>query len=110
MAVSLGSDGNVKINNSAGAVDVIADVVGYYVNDGVIPTVTGTDHTYTYNGDGARMTKTTAGTTTTFAWDSADQLLTETTNGATTTSTLSTTSPRNRSYSESCQRYRRGGS
>ena len=32
VTVALGTDGNVKINNAFGAVDVIADVVGYYLD------------------------------------------------------------------------------
>jgi RHS repeat-associated protein len=64
----LAPDGTFSVwNNSTAALDVIVDIQGYYLEP--TPAVT-----YTYDGDGLRMTKAVGGATKNFVWDRSGAL------------------------------------
>ncbi|MGL5825495.1 MAG: RHS repeat-associated core domain-containing protein [Nocardioides sp.] len=68
--VKVSPGGAIKVYNSTGSVHVLADVTGFYTAPGGANGTTTTASTYTYNGDGLRVSKTTvtsSGTTSTTA-------------------------------------------
>ena len=64
VTVGVGTSGDITIYNSSGSTDVLVDLLGYYTST---PSVASTS--FTYNGDGLRMSSTVSSTTSQFTYD-----------------------------------------
>lgn len=68
--IPLSAVGKISLyNGSGGTVQFVADIEGYITSAAGITGTTGPTTTYTYDGDGLRLTKTTGGATTRYAYD-----------------------------------------
>jgi RHS repeat-associated protein len=64
VTVAIGSSGDIKVYNSAGSTDVLIDVLGYFTTQSSPPATT-----FTYNGDGLRMSSTVSSVTSDYTYD-----------------------------------------
>ncbi len=64
VTVGVGTSGDITIYNSSGSTDVLVDLLGYYTATASVPSTS-----FTYNGDGIRMSSTVSSTTSQFTYD-----------------------------------------
>ena len=95
--VPVSADGKIRLyNGSSGTVQLVADIEGYITTGSNITGTVGPTTTYTHNGDGLRLTKTTNGQTTTFVYDVSGSVPSSSPTAPATTSTDPTAPPWNK--------------
>jgi RHS repeat-associated protein len=65
VTAKVGANGQVTVYDAGSTADVIVDLEGYYIPPPALPLAS----SYSYNGDGLRMSQTISSITSTFAWD-----------------------------------------
>jgi len=70
VTVSVGSSGDIDLYIGSGTSDAIVDIVGFYSAQPSLPPAS----TYSYNGNGQRMSKTVGGTAEAFVWDNTSSV------------------------------------